>query len=119
MLGAGYAKAYHPEAAVIHSHEYSPLALFKRCFDEWRALREVHGHVAPAGPVRAGLTVQRAVRDDLELLRREGVSGTALAAGGAASLRHHAIRTAGAALGSRSESLPPWMRRRLSLEGRS
>jgi glycosyltransferase involved in cell wall biosynthesis len=118
MLSAGYAKAYHPDAAVIHSHEYTPLTLFKRCFDEWRALREVHGHVAPASPIRTGLMVQREVRDDLQLMRREGVSGAALVADGAASFRHHAIRTAGAALGSRAEGLPPWIRRRLSLEGR-
>lgn len=119
MLSAGYAKAYHPDAAVIHSHEYSPLTLFKRCFDEWRALREVHGHIAPARPIRIGLVVQREVRDDLRLMRQEGVSGSSLAIGAAASLRHHAIRTAGAALGSRAESLPPWIRRRFSLEGRS
>jgi rhamnosyltransferase len=119
MLSAGYAKAYHPEAAVIHSHEYPPLALFKRCFDEWRALREVHGHVAPAGPVRAALMIQRDMRDDVKMMRREGVSGTALAADAAASLRHHAIRTAGAALGSRADSLPPWLRQHCSLEGRA
>jgi rhamnosyltransferase len=119
MLSAGYSKAYHPDAVVIHSHEYSSLALFKRCFDEWRALREVHGHVASAGPVRAGLTVQREVRDDLQLMRQEGVSGRALVPGAAASLRHHAIRTAGAAAGSRAERLPAWLRRRCSLEGRA
>jgi glycosyltransferase involved in cell wall biosynthesis len=119
MLSARYSKAYHPDAVVIHSHEYSSLALFKRCFDEWRALREVHGHVAPASPVRAGLTVQREVRDDLQLMRQEGVSGRALLPGAAASLRHHAIRTAGAAAGSRAELLPAWLRRRCSLEGRA
>jgi glycosyltransferase involved in cell wall biosynthesis len=119
MLSAGYAKAYHPEAAVVHSHDYPPLTLFRRCFDEWRALRDVHGHLAPAGPIRTGLMVQREVRDDLELMRREGVSGAALVADAAASLRHHAIRTAGAALGSRAESLPAWLRRRCSLEGRA
>jgi rhamnosyltransferase len=119
MLSAGYAKAYHPDAVVIHSHEYSPLDLFRRCFDEWRALREVHGHMAPAGPVRAGLTVQREVRDDIQLMRREGATGRALVPGAAASLRHHAIRTAGAAAGSRAERLPAWLRRRCSLEGRA
>lgn len=119
MLSAGYAKAYHPDAVVIHSHEYSSLALFKRCFDEWRALHEIHGHAAPAGPVRAGLTVQRDVRDDLQLMRQEGVSGAALVPAAAASLRHHAIRTAGAAMGSRAERLPAWLRRRCSLEGRA
>jgi glycosyltransferase involved in cell wall biosynthesis len=119
MLSAGYAKAYHPEAAVIHSHEYPPLDLFKRCFDEWRALREVHGHVAAAGPARAALMIQRNVRDDVKMMRREGASGRALAADAAASLCHHAIRTAGAALGSRADSLPAWLRQRCSLEGRA
>lgn len=118
LLAAGYSKAYHPDAAVIHSHEYPPIQLFRRCFDEWRALREVHDHLAPAGPVRWGLIVQREVRDDLELMRGEKTSGTALWRNAAPSLRHHAIRAAGAALGSRAESLPPWLRRHCSLEGR-
>jgi glycosyltransferase involved in cell wall biosynthesis len=118
MLAAGYAKAYHPDAAVVHSHDYPPFAYFRRCFDEWRALAEVHGHRAPAGPVRAGLIVQREVRDDLALLRAEGSSGWAVPTGALASLRHHALRVAGAALGSRSHRLPPAVRRRLSLEGR-
>jgi glycosyltransferase involved in cell wall biosynthesis len=119
MLTAGYAKAYHPEAAVIHSHEYRPVAHFRRCFDEWRALREVHGHLAPAGPVRMGLVVQREVRDDVGLMKDEGTSGTALLRGAAGALRHHAVRTTGAALGSRAERLPAWLRRRCSLEGRA
>jgi glycosyltransferase involved in cell wall biosynthesis len=118
MLTAGYAKAYHPAAVVIHSHDYPPLTLFRRCFDEWRALREVHGHVAPAGPVRVGLVVQRAVRDDVELMAAERRSPPMLVLGAAGALRHHAIRAAGAALGSRAERLPPWLRRRCSLEGR-
>jgi GT2 family glycosyltransferase len=118
LLGAGYAKVYHPGAAVVHSHEYAPLQLFRRCFDEWRALREIHGYSAPAGPLRMGLAVQREVRDDLQLMRREGTSGVALLLGAGVSLRHQAIRAAGAALGSRAESLPPWLRGRCSLERR-
>ena len=50
MLRAGYAKAFMPDAAVVHSHEYGPLAQFRRSFDEWRGLREVHGWVEPAAP---------------------------------------------------------------------
>jgi rhamnosyltransferase len=119
LLQAGYAKAYHPAAVVIHSHDYPTVKLFQRCFDEWRALREIHEHVAPAGPLRTGLIVQRAVRDDLEFMRREQTTGAALLVGAARSLRHHAIRAAGAALGSRAERLPPWLRRRCSLEGRA
>jgi glycosyltransferase involved in cell wall biosynthesis len=103
MLRAGYAKAYVPDAGVIHSHEYPPAQLLRRCFDEWRGLREVYGYVEPLslaglrsnviGPVRATPTVETA--------------------------RHHVVRYAGAVLGSRADRLPPAARRRLSLERRS
>lgn len=118
MLAAGYAKAYHPAAAVIHSHDYSPIQLFQRCFDEWRALREVRGTVAEAGAVRVGLTVQRRVRDDLAYLRRNGTARAELLPAVARSLAHHVARESGAALGCRAERLPAPVRRAWSLEGR-
>ena len=118
MLAAGYAKAYHPAAAVIHSHDYPPLALFRRSFDESRALREVHEHVT-AGPWGGALSVQRNVRDDLALVRREGASTMARARLMPRSARHHALRYAGAALGSRADRLPPSVRRACSLERRA
>ncbi|HXN38097.1 MAG TPA: glycosyltransferase, partial [Solirubrobacteraceae bacterium] len=40
MLRAGYAKAFVPRAAVLHSHDYTAGQQLRRCFDEWRALRE-------------------------------------------------------------------------------
>jgi len=119
MLAAGYAKVYHPDAAVIHSHDYGPLALFRRAFDEGRGLREVHGRLASAGPLRAGLSVQRLVRDDLRFLRAEGQTGNALVEGGARSAIHHSLRAVGDALGSRADRLAPALRRVCSLEGRS
>jgi glycosyltransferase involved in cell wall biosynthesis len=118
MLSAGYAKAYHPGAVVTHSHDYPPPTLLRRCFDEWRALREVHGYVAP-GPLRSALIVQRSVRDDLAMLRREGTGGAALGSAALASTAHHTARAAGAALGSRADRLPARVRRGLSLEGRA
>jgi rhamnosyltransferase len=119
MLAAGYAKVYRPDAAVIHSHHYRPLEQFRRSFDEWRGLREV-GAIAAApafGPAVLGW--QRAIRDDLALARAEGqrIAGCVLTA--AASLRHHSLRMAGAALGSRSEHLPASVRRVCSLDRRS
>lgn len=119
MLAAGYAKAFVPDAAVLHSHEYTPLDVFRRSFDEWRGLRAVHGAVAPAGPLRAGLQVQRQVRDDLARARADGASGRTVALTAAVALRHHALRAAGAALGSRAASLPPVVRRACSLERRA
>ena len=98
LLGAGYAKVFVPDAAVLHSHRYPPLAHLRRCFDEWRALREVSGYVEPLSPS----AVVEAVRED-----------------GLSSLPHHLTRAVGAFLGSRAERLPADVRRRLSLEGRA
>jgi rhamnosyltransferase len=118
MLAAGYAKVYRPNAVVIHSHDYRPLYQLQRSFDEWRGLSEVGAiRDAPAiGP--ALLAVQRAVRDDLALARREGRPATTRLATAAASICHHCMRAAGAALGARAEGLPWGVRRVLSLEAR-
>jgi rhamnosyltransferase len=119
MLRAGFAKVFVPGAAVEHSHDYPPWGLFQRAFDEWRALREVYGYVEPLRlrSVRDKLLIP--VRGDVRLLRAEGASAAGLAAGGARSGIHHAIRLAGALAGSRADRLPPQLRGRLSLEGRA
>lgn len=118
MAAAGWAKAYHPAAAVTHSHDYPPWQLLRRAFDESRALREVHGHRAHGGPGRVALVVQREVRDDMALLRREGLPAGRRAAMLPRSMAHHAARTVGATLGSRADRLPARLRRLLSLERR-
>jgi rhamnosyltransferase len=119
MLAAGYSKVFCPDAAVVHSHDYRPLEQFRRSFDEWRGLREIRAIAAPPALGPAALGVQRAVRDDLSLARREGQRGPARARTAAASLGYHSLRAAGAALGSRAESLPPALRQAFSLEGRA
>ncbi len=118
MLGAGWAKAYHPAAAVVHSHDYTPGSLLRRAFDEARALREVAGQSAHGGPRSVALVVQREVRDDLGLLGREGAPLGRRLALAPRSLAHHSARTVGAALGARAQRLPRRLRRALSLEGR-
>jgi glycosyltransferase involved in cell wall biosynthesis len=119
MLAAGYAKVYRPEAAVIHSHDYGPVQQLRRSFDEWRGLREVHALRAPANPARIALSVQRQVRDDLALTRRDDGDAGAVTRTALASLVHHLMRALGAALGSRAERMPGGLRGRLSLERRS
>jgi glycosyltransferase involved in cell wall biosynthesis len=119
MLAAGFAKVYQPDAAVIHSHDYPTSEQFQRSFDEWRGLREVGAIPAAPGFGPALLGVQRATRDDLALARREGHPRTGRVKIAAASLRHHAARAAGAALGARADRLPPNFRRALSLENRA
>jgi hypothetical protein len=132
MLRAGYAKAYVPAAAVLHSHEYSPSQELRRCFDEWRGLREVYGFKEPASP----RSLARKLRGEMGASRRASlahdastVPGPAPAASAAPRrrqaamlamfTRHHAVRLVGALLGSRAGMLPSWARRRLSLEGRA
>jgi glycosyltransferase involved in cell wall biosynthesis len=119
MLRAGFAKAYVPDASVVHSHAYSPAEELRRCFDEFRGLREVYGWREPLSPLR----LSRRLRGELGWARREldrsGVSASERRATLAALTRHHVVRLAGALLGSRADRLPAGARRRLSLEGRS
>jgi GT2 family glycosyltransferase len=119
MLRAGYAKAFVPAAAVLHSHQYTPSEHLRRSFDEWRGLREVYGWREPARP--SYLLGQ--LRGELGQARRavasEGASSIQLRATLVASARHHTLRLAGAVLGSRADRLPPTVRRRLSLDRRS
>jgi GT2 family glycosyltransferase len=119
MLRAGYAKAFVPDAAVLHSHDYTPLQELRRCFDEWRGLREVYGWREPAAP---GYVLGR-LRGALGQTRRESIREGASPARARATLvggaRHHVVRLAGALLGSRADLLPAGVRRRLSLEGRA
>jgi glycosyltransferase involved in cell wall biosynthesis len=108
MLHAGYAKAFTPEAAVVHSHAYRPLAQFRRTFDEWRALRDIHGFTQPLAPVSTVLDIQSQVRADV----RAG-------SGPVRSVRHWTVRALGAAVGSRADRLPERVRRWCSLERRA
>lgn len=119
MLRAGYARAYVPDAAVLHSHAYTSAQELRRCFDEWRGLREVYGWREPLSPPH----LARRLRGELGWARREldrrGASPSERRATLAAVTRHHVVRLAGALLGSRTDRLPARARRGLSLEGRS
>jgi glycosyltransferase involved in cell wall biosynthesis len=109
LAAAGYEKAYVPEAAVLHAHEYGPVERVRRWFDEFRALHEVHGFTAPASPRVLAGTVRAEVRRDRAFDPSAPVG---------ASLAWHTGRVLGAALGTRSERIPAPIRERLSLERR-
>jgi len=116
MLRAGHAKAYLPEAAVVHSHDYTATQELRRCFDEWRGLREVYGWREPCSPGH----LLRRLRGELGQARRELVGEDAprrTVALLAIALRQ-LMRLGGALLGGRADRLPAGVRRRLSLEGR-
>jgi len=119
IIEAGLAKVFHPEARVLHSHDYPPLQFFRRYFDEFRSLREVLGHVEALGWKATPMTIRGLIGHDKRWLRRQGVHGGELARRLAVSARHHTLRQTGAIVGSRSDRLSPRVRRALSLEGRA
>lgn len=119
MLRAGYAKAFVPDAAVIHSHAYTPSEQLRRCFDEWRALREVYGWREPAAPGYLARRVRGALGRARDALAAEGASPARRVSTLGGVLGHELITLSGALLGSRAEGLPASVQRRLSLEGRA
>jgi len=119
MLRAGYAKAYVPEAAVVHSHEYSSLQELRRSFDEWRGLREVYGWREPARPAELVRRMRGELADARRVIAGRPLDRAARRATLAAVTRRHVVRLVGAMLGSRADRLPGAVRRRLSLERRS
>jgi GT2 family glycosyltransferase len=119
MLRAGYAKAFVPQAAVIHSHDYTTTEQLRRCFDEWRGLREVYGWREPASPAHLLAQLRGELGQAREALMGQGVSRGRRCVTLAAVSRHHVVARAGALLGSRADRLPAGATRRLSLEGRA
>src|SRR5262245_59391385 len=119
LIEAGYAKVFHPGAIVLHSHHFPPRRFLRRYFDEYRGLREVLDHKEPASPRRLARSYRALTRADREWLEQQGVNGTKKRRALSYSRRHHAARLTGAALGSRADRLPAWLRGRLSLEGRN
>ena len=113
MLEAGWVKAYHPGAAVLHAHDYGPVEFMKRYFDEYRGLRQASGHVEPLRPLDAAREVAR----DARWMRERGVPATSRARWLGRSAVHHSGRRVASALGSRAERLPASVQRAVSLEG--
>ncbi len=119
MLRAGYAKVFIPQAAVIHSHDYTTGEQLRRCFDEWRGLREVYGWQEPLAPLRAAGQLRGSLGHARRELIRQAVPPGRRAATLAALARHQLACLAGAMLGSRADRIPAGARRTLSLEGRA
>jgi rhamnosyltransferase len=121
MLRAGFAKVYLPDAAVIHSHEYSGWDWLRRSFDEARAMNDVYGFTEHGQFRRAALNVWGQVGADLRWSRSSrglgqhwGRSVALLAR----SSQHHLMRNVGTVFGVRARQLPDPVVKLLSLEGR-
>ena len=118
MLAAGWLKAYHPDAAVLHAHDFPPVEFMRRYFDEYRGLRDTIGHVEPMSPRTVAGVTRRQVAGDLRWMRDRGWPAQRRAQWAARSALHHSSRQVFAGLGSRSGRLPAAVQRRLSLERR-
>ncbi|HKP90880.1 MAG TPA: glycosyltransferase family A protein [Thermoleophilaceae bacterium] len=106
LMSTGLAKAYVPDAGVVHSHRYTTLGWFRRFFDEFRSLREVYGHVEEIGVGYTLGTIRRNVRRDRAFAARRGEGEVALE-----SATFHAVRALGAIAGTRAQLLPARVRR--------
>ncbi len=118
LFQAGWLKAHHPGAAVLHAHDYPWSGFMRRYFDEYRGLHETTGHVEPIGVRSTARDVRDQVARDRAFVRAEGAGGGERALWTARSAAHHGGRRVFSALGSRADRLPPPARRALSLEGR-
>ena len=118
LLAAGWSKAFVPQAAVLHAHEFAPTEFIKRYFDEYRGLNASVGHVEPLKPVDSIRQIRRQVAGDISWARRNpnGADDSELAIAGW-SVVHHAGRKLAAVAGTRAARLPETVQRRLSLEG--
>ncbi|HEY1832983.1 MAG TPA: glycosyltransferase [Solirubrobacteraceae bacterium] len=116
MLAAGWKKAYQPEAAVLHAHDYGTVDFMRRYFDEYRGLRASIGHVEPFDPRAVLGDVRALVGADVRWMQKAGYPPAARLRWSARSLAHHSGRKASSALGSRSAALPRVVRKSMSFE---
>jgi GT2 family glycosyltransferase len=118
MMHAGYAKAFVPQAAVIHSHAYTTSQQLRRSFDEWRGLREVYDWREPASAVHLLSRLRGALGRARKVLADEGATSVGRSTALVGVACHQLASLCGALLGSRADRVPRAVRRRLSLEGR-
>ena len=113
MLRSGYAKVYVPDAAVVHSHDYSTGQWLQRSFDEARAVRDVYGWALDGRSAVRNL--RGGVAGDWRWARAHSdVSARSVGS----SLLYHGARAAGGLLGGHAARLPAPVVAHLSLEGR-
>ena len=117
MPAAGWVKVFHPDAAVLHAHDYPPHRFMQRYFDEYRGLRETIGHVEAFGVRSAARDVRGLVAADRAWMRERELPPAARARWTARAVVHHGGRKLFSALGSRAHALPDPVQRALSLEG--
>ena len=113
-IEAGHAKAYVPEAAVYHSHDFGVWETLQRNFDEARSFERYFGYRLQGSLGQAAAAGAALSRRDWGWLRAAGLTPWRLARGaGYMALLEHA-RTLGQYLGTHHQSLPQALQRLVS-----
>lgn len=109
-IRAGYGKAFAPDAAVFHSHDFGVWETLQRNFDEARSFRLYFGYrMQPGlfGTLRTALALAR--RDRAWLRDDGGLRGWALWRAASYMAAVELARVVGQYLGTASEQLPRWL----------
>ncbi|GAO22225.1 family 2 glycosyl transferase [Alicycliphilus sp. B1] len=113
-IKAGYAKAFVPEAAVYHSHDFGVWETLQRNFDEASSFQRDFGYDMQRSLARALASAVLLARRDARWLRQAGVRGWSWLKHSAYMAGIELARTSGQFLGTRHQSLPVWLLRVIS-----
>lgn len=108
-IKAGYSKAYVPEAAVYHSHDFGVWETLQRNFDEASSFRRDFGYEIQSRLWRALASAVLLARRDARWLRQAGLRGVSWVRHAAYMAAIELARTVGQLLGTRYRSLPGWL----------
>ena len=111
---AGWGKAWVPDAAVYHSHDFGVWETLQRNFDEARSFRLYFGYQMQRSLRRALGVGALLARRDARWLRQAGVSGWSWVKNAGYMAAVEWARTLGQYLGTRHDRLPRWLLRRVS-----
>lgn len=108
-IKAGYAKAYVPEAAVYHSHDFGVWETLQRNFDEASSFERDFGYEIQRSLWRALASAMLLARRDALWLRQAGLRGIIWLKHSVYMAAIEVARTLGQFLGTRHRRLPSWL----------
>jgi len=106
---AGYGKAYAPEAAVYHSHDFGIWETLQRNFDEARSFQRDFGYDMQRSLLRAWASAGLLARRDAGWLRQAGQRGWSWVKSTIHMAGIELARTSGQFLGTQHRRLPGWL----------
>lgn len=108
-IEAGYGKAYAPQAAVYHSHDFGIWETLQRNFDEARSFQRDFGYEMQRNLLRAWVSAGQLVRRDAAWLRQAGQRGWGWMKKTVYMAGIELARTSGQFLGTQHRRLPGWL----------